>query len=95
MGPWKNFEELEENLNLDELNLIIKAAHEREHRTNKFLAALKGIDLDKGKESDAQKKFERAQLRAQARLNGMSEEEMEEQNQVQTLTSWGFKIEKG
>lgn len=94
LGPWKNFEELEENINMDELNLIVKAGHEREHRHHKVLAALKGIDLDKGTEADHKTRFEKAQLRAQARIAGITEEEMEEQQQVQQLASWGFKVEK-
>lgn len=94
VGPWKNFEELEESINIDELNLILKAAHEREHRHTKVLAALKGIDIDKADSESAKSKFEKAQLRAQARIAGITEEEMEEQKQVQTLTSWGFKMEK-
>lgn len=43
---WDNYEDLEEKLSLDELMATLEAAREREHRQNKFMAALKGVDLD-------------------------------------------------
>lgn len=94
VGPWKSFEELEENITIDELNLIIKAAHERETRHHRVLAALKGIKWDDGTKEDSKAAFERAKLRAEARIAGVSEGEMEEAQQMKQLSSWGFKVEK-
>jgi hypothetical protein len=95
VGPWKNFEELEESISVDELSLIVKAAHERETRHHRVMAALKGIKWDEGgSEQDHKTAFERAQLKADAIIAGISEEEMEEKKEVETLTSWGFKVEK-
>jgi hypothetical protein len=58
------------------------------------MAALKGLKWDDGKQEDHKTAFERAKLRAEARIAGITEEEMEEHQQVQQLTSWGFKVEK-
>lgn len=76
LGKWKNVEELEEVLTLEELEAIIKASREQEYRAQKFAAALKGVDLDEG-ESDAQERFEKAKRRAEAKLTGKSEEAIE------------------
>ena len=46
LGQWKNFEELEENLCVEELIVIINSIREKEHRERKFMAALQGVDLD-------------------------------------------------
>lgn len=73
LGNWKNIDELEEALNLHELRLILTAAREKELRTNKFMAALKGIDLDKANVEDAEARFKKVQDRVQARLNGQDE----------------------
>jgi hypothetical protein len=41
-----NFQEIEESLSLPELELIVTAAREEKMREQKFMAALKGINLD-------------------------------------------------
>ena len=46
MGKWKNYNELEENLCVDELIAILNAIRDKEQRERKFLAAIQGIDLD-------------------------------------------------
>lgn len=58
LGHWKNFEELEENLSLPELQLILDSYREVKHRDNKFAAALKGIDLDEGSQSENQRRLD-------------------------------------
>lgn len=77
MGIWRNVEELEESLNLSELELIVKAARDKEHRHNKFMAAIQGIDIDAGAQEDVQERFDRVQRRARAKLSGQSEEKLE------------------
>lgn len=74
IGIWKNVDDLEENVSLPELIDILKADAEREHSQRKFAAALKGIDLDEG---DEQATFEEVKRRAEARLAGKSEEELD------------------
>ena len=45
-GHWKNFDELESNLSINELLAIINASREREKRERSFLVAINGIDLE-------------------------------------------------
>lgn len=75
LGIWKNVEELEESICLEELELIIKAARDREHRHNKFMAALKGINLDEN--NDAKERFDAVKRRAEAKRQGKSVESLE------------------
>lgn len=70
LGNWRNFDDLEESLNLPELMLIIKKMREKDHRDKKFLAAMQGIDLDKGQNSEVQKRIKEVEARAAARLTG-------------------------
>lgn len=72
MGSWKSISEMEESITLEELYLLVDAMYRKEHRQNKFAAALKGVDLDEGQESED---FERIKLKAQADLAGRNEEE--------------------
>lgn len=75
LGTWKNIDELEESLTLEELHLVIDKAREKEHRMMKFYAAFKGVNLDE--QTDTKERFEEIQRRAEARLRGKTEEELE------------------
>lgn len=86
IGKWRNIDELEESLNLDELKLIIEAARERELRNQKFFAAINGIDLDKAGTKQAEEDFLRVQRRVEARMAGKTEKEVE-------LNEFGFEFE--
>lgn len=77
LGHWKNFEEIEDNLTLDELQAILEASREQEYRRQKFAAALKGVDLDAQKGGSGDASFEEVKRRAEAKLRGVSEEEIE------------------
>ena len=79
LGHWKNFEELEENLTIAELQAILDAAREKERREQVFLAALQGVDLEKNGrgEHDDLDPVERAKMKAKARLQGTSEDQIE------------------
>lgn len=77
LGIWKNVEDLEASINLEELKAILDAAREREGRHQKFLAAIQGIDLDKGAKESQKAKFEEVQQRVNARLQGKSTEQLE------------------
>lgn len=46
LGIWKDYEELESSLSLQELISIVEAKRENDYQQNKFLAAIQGIDLD-------------------------------------------------
>jgi hypothetical protein len=56
---------------------MLTAKREQEHREHKFMAALKGIDLDKDAKDESQDAFDRAQRRAEARLRGITEDDVE------------------
>lgn len=77
LGIWKNVEDLEMTINLDELRMILDAARERDYRNQKFMAAIQGIDIDKGAKDSAKERFDAVQQRVQARLQGKSEEQLE------------------
>jgi len=77
LGIWRNVEDLEASLNIHELRAIIDASREREHRQNKFNAALKGIDLDEGERKRNQDRLDAIQMRVNARLSGRSEHALE------------------
>lgn len=86
LGIWKTFQELEEVITVDELQALLEAAHEAEHRRNKFTAAMKGIDLDNVNKESAQDRFDAVQHRVNARLSGKSEDEL-------TFEDMGFDLE--
>jgi hypothetical protein len=46
LGHWKNYDELEESLTIEELILTVESMRDKEHRHHKFLAAMQGVDLD-------------------------------------------------
>jgi hypothetical protein len=52
LGIWKDYEELETSLSMPELLETIRAKRESEHNERKFLAAIQGVDIDKGKDSN-------------------------------------------
>jgi hypothetical protein len=72
LGSWKSIKEMEDDLTLEELYLLVDGMHRTEHRRNKFMAALNGVDLDEGaKNAD----FEKVKQRADAALAGRTEEQ--------------------
>ena len=47
IGIWKDYEELEESLSMQELTATIKIKRELDYTDKKFAAAMQGVDLDK------------------------------------------------
>ena len=78
LGIWKNIEELENNVTLEELNAIVNKSREQKHQQNKFLAAMKGIDLDQSENQE--ERFNEVQRRVEAKLSGKSQDEIEFQD---------------
>lgn len=77
LGIWRNFDEIEDALNIFEINAIRDAARKRDHDRRKFEAMLhKGVDLDKDVKTDVPS-FEDIKRRAEARNSGVSEEAIE------------------
>jgi hypothetical protein len=49
LGIWKDYEELETSLSMPELVATLESKRELDHEEKRFLAAIQGIDIDKGK----------------------------------------------
>lgn len=45
MGNWKSYDELEENLSIDELVFTLNAYRTRQKEEHVFFAALQGVDI--------------------------------------------------
>lgn len=72
-GAWKNFDDIEDSLSLEELNLILETTRENKRRDQVFLAALQGVDLNKNENMEEKRK--EIERRAAARLRGVSEDQ--------------------
>lgn len=76
LGIWKNFEEIEESLNIFEVNAIRDAARKQQHERQRFEAMLhKGVDIEDRDESVPT--FDEIKRRAEAKNRGVSEEALE------------------
>ena len=71
---WRNYEELEENLSLAELNQTLESYREAKREERRFLAAIQGIDIDKGQKGELPT-FDDIKKRAAAKARGVTEEE--------------------
>ena len=65
-GRWANFDELEDSLSIDELQLILNTIRDSREREQRFLAAINNIQLP----NPHQEKMEEIKARAAARLRG-------------------------
>jgi hypothetical protein len=67
LGIWKNFEELETSISIDELMKVLSTTRELGYEEKKFFAALQGVDLDGGKDENGndrgQKEWENLKAR--------------------------------
>lgn len=59
----------------------------------KFYAAFKGVDLDEGNREDAEERFKKAQRRAEARLAGLSDEEIGKNEEISEFADFGLEVE--
>lgn len=46
MGNWKNYDELEDQLNIEELIATLEAYRKQKREEQRFMAALQGVDLN-------------------------------------------------
>ena len=53
LGIWKDYNELEESISMQEITAILNVKREEDYAHKKFLAAMQGVDLDKGNKSNA------------------------------------------
>jgi hypothetical protein len=75
LGHWKNFEEIENSLTLEEVQILLDAQRRSEFQKQKFAAALKGVELP-DPDSEGLPTFEDVKRRAQAKASGMSEDQI-------------------
>ena len=69
IGIWKNYEELEKSITIQELMYILNTKRELDYNEKKFLAALQGVNLDEGQgqEQKGQKEWEDLKARVYSR----------------------------
>ena len=89
LGNWTNFFELEECLTFDELKEMVNAKRKLDYQHQKFMAALKGIDLDKdaGQNEDPVQK-----LWNEVRAEQSGAASAEEYRFSESVKSAGFKV---
>lgn len=76
IGAWRNFDELEESLTLEELYILANTQQLREHRIIRKLGAIQGVDIpDIGDEAPAEKQDESFRDRVERRLRDSRGEE--------------------
>ena len=67
LGIWKDYQDLETSLSMQELTKTLDAKREDDYATKKFLAAIQGIDLDKQSGKGEQNKWEEMKARVFSR----------------------------
>jgi len=55
LGIWKNYDELESSISIEELMAILSAKRELDYDEKKFLAAIQGVDLEDNSEDGKQR----------------------------------------
>lgn len=69
LGIWKNYDELESSICIQEIMAILSSRRELDYEEKKFMAAIQGIDLD-GEQDRGQKEWE--DLKARVASKGMA-----------------------
>ena len=92
IGPWKNVEDVEESLCIEEVDAILKAHYEELDADRRFLAALKGIDLGENQQ-DTASKFDEVKARAEARILNVSVEELKTRHSIAEYDDFGLDYE--
>jgi hypothetical protein len=64
LGIWKDYEELEASLSMQELMITLEAKREDDYNSKKFFAAIQGVDLDKNNKESASNKWEDMKAKA-------------------------------
>lgn len=81
---------MEEKLSLDELMATLEAVRDKEHRQNKFMAALKGVDLDADKKQSDIESLAEEMARIEAEENGTKSSPLPEKSNE--LTNFGIAV---
>lgn len=67
LGIWRDYDELESSVSMQELMAILEAKRESDYQDKKFLAAIQGVDLDKQSGKSEQNKWEEMKARVFSR----------------------------
>jgi hypothetical protein len=68
LGIWKNYDELERAISLQEMMSILSTSRELTYEERKFSAAIQGIDLDSGNDKDGEVKGQQEWENMKARV---------------------------
>lgn len=71
LGIWKDYEELETSLCMQELSAILEAKRDADYQDKRFLAAIQGVDLDKESGQAEENKWEEMKARVAAKVSGV------------------------
>ncbi len=71
LGIWKDYEELEMSLCMEELTAILEAKREADYQDKKFLAAIQGVDLDAQSGNSEKNPWEEMKARVAAKVSGI------------------------
>jgi len=72
--------------------VTLEAVREKEYRHNKFLAALKGVDLDEGSKKESMERVAEEMQRIEAEQGVTSSPQAREQNE---FTTFGIAVVEG
>jgi hypothetical protein len=98
LGIWKNYEELELSISIQELMSIISNKRDLDYQERKFFAAIQGIDLDGGASEDGKERGQKEWEDLKARV--FSRGQTQDSNDVLALQGpnaqkYGFGIGMG
>lgn len=71
LGIWKDYEELESSLCMQELSAILEAKREEDYQNKKFMAAIQGIDLDEQTGKKQEDPWEAMKARVASKVSGV------------------------
>jgi hypothetical protein len=71
LGIWKDYDELESSLCMQELTAILEAKRESDYEEKKFLAAIQGVDLEAENNKGGEDKWEAMKARVAAKVSGI------------------------
>lgn len=85
LGIYKNYDDLEASLSIEELNRMIAQNRRNISEDRRFTAALKGIKLDSAEDIEDKELRQAVERRAAAKAKGMSEEEYNDKMDMMEL----------
>ena len=71
LGIWKDYEDLESSLCMQELSAILEAKREADYQDKKFMAAIQGVDLDEQTGRREENPWEAMKARVAAKTSGI------------------------